>query len=429
MIIGIVILFFLITLLLGMPVFFVLGLSSLLYFIMSNSLDFLPILIYRMFSGMDNFVLMAVPLFILTGEIMNRGNITNKLVEFANVLVGRFKGGLAYVNILSSMFFAGITGSALSDVAALGSMLIPAMEKSGYDREFSTAVTAASAIQGPIIPPSIPAVLIAAVTGTSTGALFLGGAIPGMVLGLSCCVVTYFLSNRRQYPTNKIRINFHSFVTLFLSAFFPLLTPLIILGGILGGIFTPTEAAAVAVLYAFVITILSKVKLNKEELMELFKVTILSTAKIYLIIGAASVFAWILAIENIPVLIADFLSSFSSNVYVTLFIINIFLLFWGMWMDTAPSIMILMPLLYPIATRIGIHPTHFGVIVLVNLMIGLLTPPFGMALFSAQAIGKVSLKNLLRELKPFLIADFIVLGLVTFVPEISLYLPRLFGLI
>lgn len=427
--VGVMLFVFLLLLFLGMPVTFVLGISSVVYCFVSGNPQFLYMVSHKFFSGMDNFVLMAVPLFILTGEIMNQGNITNKLVDFADVLVGRLRGGLAYINILSSMFFAGITGSALSEVAALGSIMIPAMEKSGYDKEYSTAVTAAAAIQGPIIPPSIPAVLIAAVTGTSTGTLFLGGAIPGFILGISACIVTYFVAKKRQYPKSQRNFSIKEVITLAIHSFFPLLTPFIILGGLLSGLFTPTEAAGVAVLYSLIVTYIGYRALTLSGLKKIMRITIISTAKIYLIIGSASVFAWILAMENIPALIANFLMSFSGSYVLTLIIINLFLLFWGMWMDTAPSIMILMPLLYPIATKIGVHPTHFGVLVIVNLMMGLLTPPFGMALFSAQAIGKVTLKGLLKELRPFLIADLIVLSLVTFVPELSLFLPRFFGLI
>jgi len=427
--IAVVLVIFLVLLFAGMPIAFVLGVSSLAYFLLTGSFNYLAVLVLKLFTGMDNFVLMAVPLFILTGELMNRGKITERLVDLSNVLVGRFRGGLAYVNILGSMFFAGITGSALADVAALGSMLIPAMEKNGYDKEYSTAVTAASAIQGPIIPPSIPAVLIAAATGISTGALFLGGAIPGVLLGVACCVVTFFLVRKRNYPRNEKPYTLRDVLSILKATLLPLMTPIIILGGILSGVFTPTEAAGVSAFYALVIIMLSKDRLSFKEIRNLMVQTIISTAKIYLIIGLASVFAWILAMEDIPSLIAGFITGFSSNVYVILLIINLFLLFWGMWMDTAPSIMILMPLLYPIAINIGIHPVHFGVITLVNLMIGLLTPPFGMALFSAQAIGKVSMKKLIKELVPFIIADFVVLGIVTLVPEVSLFLPRLFGLI
>lgn len=412
----------------GVPVAFVLGVASAFYFLFNGQVDFLYIIPTRFFEGMDSFVLMAIPLFILAGEIMNRGQIVSRLVRFADALVGKLSGGLAYVNVLGSMFFGGITGSALSDVAALGSMLIPTMEENGYDREFSTAVTAASAIQGPIIPPSIPAVLISAATGTSVGALFLGGAVPGVVIGLVCCLIVAVLSKRRHYPKGKERIDIRKFLVIFTGAFFPLLTPLIILGGILFGLFTPTEAAAVAVLYAMVLTLGIYKTISLADMFACIKATIMSTCKIYLIIGFASVFAWILAIENIPTQMADLLLEYSGNQYLALFYINLVVLFWGMWLDTAPAIVILMPLLFPIAQKLGIHNVHFGCIMVVNLMIGQLTPPFGMTLFTAQAIGRVRLKGLLRELLPFLAADFLVLGLVTYVPAVSMWLPTIFGL-
>ena len=360
---------------------------------------------------------------------MNRGEIIDRLVALSNALVGRTRGGLAYANVLGSMFFGGITGSALSDVAALGSMLVPAMEESGYDKEFSAAVTAASAIQGPIIPPSIPAVLVSAATGTSVGALFLGGAIPGIIIGVSCCIVVFFLSHKRQYPRNEEEMTLKAFLIILRRAFFPLMTPLIILGGILGGLFTPTEASAIAGLYALFLTGIAYRTISFGEIRACLKSTILSTSKIYLIIGCASVFSWILAMENIPDLMSRILLGHGDNIFLALLIINVFVLFWGMWLDTAPAIVILMPILSPIATQLGMNDIHFGVIMVVNLMIGQLTPPFGMTLFTAQAISKTSLKGLLRELFPFLVADFLVLAIVTYIPAVSLYLPGLFGLL
>jgi|LSQX01.1.fsa_nt_gb tripartite ATP-independent transporter DctM subunit len=427
--IAIVICVFFVLMFLGLPISFSLGISSVAYCFVSGQLMYLYMIPEKIFTGMNNFVLLAIPLFMLTGEIMNRGGITEVIVDFCNEAVGRLRGGLGYVNIVASTLFAGITGSALSDVAALGSMLIPAMEKSGYDREYSTAVTAASAIQGPIIPPSIPAVLIASVTGVSTGALFLGGAVPGVLLGIFCCIVTFFLAKKRNYPKLETKFNFINFLKLTIRSFFPIMTPVVVLGGLLTGIFTPTEAAAVSVLYAFLVTILGFKKISLKEFTEILRDTAMASTKVYYIIGTATVFAWVLAIENIPTKIAGFITSIAVTPMSALLFINIFLLFWGMWMDTAPSIMILMPLLFPIAEKVGINPIHFGVVVVINLMIGLLTPPFGMALFSAQTIGRVPLKSLLKELVPFLVADFILLALISIFPEIILFLPRMFGLV
>lgn len=424
-----VLLVFVALLFLGMPVAFVLGISSVVYCVLTEKLPFLYIVSHRMFGGMDNFVLMAIPLFLLAGEIMNRGGVSARLVELANVLVGRLRGGLGYVNVLASTFFAGITGSALSDVAALGPLEIRMMEESGYDTEFSAAVTAASAIQGPLIPPSIPAVLLAATTGMSTGAMFLAGLVPGLLIGLSSCVVIAIVSRKRNYGGCGKRYSPKQVAGIAVRACLPLLSPLIILGGILTGAFTPTEAAVVAVAYSLIIASIVFRSLTWSGFVDCLRNAVAGTAKIYLIIGCANSFAWMLSIENIPESIAQFLLNLNCSPAVVLILVNLLLLFWGMWMDTAPSIMILIPLLMPLVSKLGIHPIHFGTIVVVNLMIGLLTPPFGMALFSTVAVARVGMRGLLRELLPFLGMALVVLGLVTFVPDLSLFLPRLFGLL
>lgn len=427
--IAIVITAFMFLLFLGLPVAFVLGVSSLLYFIISDSLHLSGIMVQRMFSGMNSFVIMAIPLFILAGELLNRGQITEKLVSFADLIVGRLRGGLAQANIVTSMLFAGITGSALSDVAAMGSIFIPSMEKSGYDRNFSTAVTAASAIQGPIIPPSIPAVLVASATGVSLGALFMGGAIPGFLIGVLCMIFVSYLARKRNYPRREKGYQLKEIIAITKGALLALFTPVIILGGIIFGIFTPTEAAAIAVFYALILTFIVYRVLGFKELWELLKDVVKATSKIYIIIATATAFSWILSMENVPRLLSNFLFNITETQWVMLLVINLFLLFWGMWMDTAPSIMLLAPILFPISQTMGVHPIHFGVIVIVNLMIGQLSPPFGMSLFAALAVGKVSMISLLKELWPFLILNMIILGLVTYVPQISLFLPRLFGFI
>jgi tripartite ATP-independent transporter DctM subunit len=378
---------------------------------------------------MDNFVLLAIPLFILTGEIMNRGGITNTLVRLADLLVGRIRGGLAYVNILTSTFFAGITGSALSDIASLGTILIPAMEEQGYDREFSCPVTAASAIQGPLIPPSIPAVLVASATGMSTGALFLGSALPGLLLGVGCAIITFFVAKKRNFPKRQERIPFSESARTVVSSFFPLMTTIIILGGMVTGLFTPTEAAVVAVVYATLVTFIGYRVLRLPEIYDILCSTIIQSSKIYIIIGFATAFSWVLAIENIPNEIAGLVSRFASTPMEGLIVINLLLLFWGMWMDTAPSILILVPILYPITQALGIHPVHFGVVVVFNLMVGLLTPPFGMALFTTQSVGKISMQSLLRGTFPFLVTDFVLIAIIALFPETVLFLPRIFGLI
>lgn len=420
---------FFVLLAIGVPIAFVLGICSVLYCFASGQPEFLFMIAEKVFRGMDNFVLLAIPLFILTGEIMNRGGITNSLVRLADLLVGRIRGGLAYVNILASTFFAGITGSALSDIASLGTILIPAMEEQGYDREFSCAITAASAIQGPLIPPSIPAVLVASATGMSTGALFLGSAVPGLLLGVACAIVTYFVAAKRNFPKRKERIPAGEAARILASSFFPLMTTVIILGGMVSGLFTPTEAAVIAVVYAALVTGIGFKRLSFAEVFDILRATIVQAGKIYMIIGFATAFSWVLAFENIPNLIADTVAHYASTPLTGLAVINILLLFWGMWMDTAPSILILVPILYPITQSLGIHPVHFGVVVVFNLMVGLLTPPFGMALFTTQSVGKVSLQNLLRDVYPFIIFDMLLIAIITIFPEFVLFLPRLFGLI
>jgi len=411
---------------LGMPIAFVLGISSVLYFIISGNYSALYIIAHRSFSGMNSFVLLAVPLFILSGEIINKGKISKKILMLANVFVGRYRGGLGYANVLASMLFGGLTGSALADVAALGPLEIEMMTKQGYDKEFSTAVTAASALQGPIIPPSIPAVLIASVTGISVGGLFIGSAIPGVMVGLGAMFVVYIISVRRNYPVEKKKYTLKKILNIFLSAIPALFTIVIILGGIVGGIFTPTEAAAIAVIYTVTLSLITR-DLNIKNFISALTSALKTTAKIFIIVGFATVFSWIIAIENVPEIISNFLLSVSSNKYVIILLINLIILFWGMWMDTAPSIVILIPLFLPIAKEIGIHPIQFGVIMIVNLMIGQISPPFGMTLYTAQAVGKVEFSGLIKDIIPFVLIDIVVLIMITYIPAISLWLPSVFN--
>lgn len=414
----------------GIPVSIGLGITSLFYCVLTGNYSFILMIPKRMFSGMNSFVLMAIPLFMLTGSLMNKGGVTKHLIKLSDLLVGRLRGGLAHVNVLASMLFAGITGSALSDIAALGSILIPAMVEDGYDKEFSTAVTAASAIQGPIIPPSIPAVLVAAVTGISTGALFLGGAIPGMLLGVGCFIVIFFLARKRDYPKSEINYSKQQIFRIIKDSIVAIMAPFIILGGILSGAFTPTEAAGIAVLYAFIVAVVIYKNVGFKDLIEIMKDVIIQSSKIYFIIGVATSFAWFLSLERFPDILTNFLTTYSGgSTFKILLILNLILLIWGMFISTNPGILILGPVLFPIIQQFGIHPVHFGVIMIVNFMIGLITPPFGVGLFSAVAIGEVSLLDLIKELWPFLLIELAVLFLVTYVPAIALFLPKLFSLI
>lgn len=414
---------------LGMPIVFVMTFSSLVYCVAVGKIALLMVVIEKMFRGMDSFVLLAIPMFIMCGEVMNRGGITTAIVRFADLLVGRVRGGLAYVNTLASTFFAGITGSALSDIASLGSILIPAMEEQGYTKDFSCAVTAATAIQGPLIPPSIPAVLVASATGLSTGALFWGGAMPGLLIGLGSTIVIFIESRFVEMPKRTEKIPFRTAIQVTVQSILPLMTVVIILVGMNSGVFTPTEAAAVALAYALCITTFLYKHIPLSECLVICKNVLIQTATIYLIIAGATTFSYVLAIENIPAKLSALIGTFASSSLGVLVVINIILLVWGMFMDTAPSILVLVPILFPVAKAAGVNPIHFGVLVVSNLMIGMLTPPFGMAIYTTQSVGKCKMGNLIRQLIPFIAVDLVILVLLTVFPGLSLFLPRLFGFV
>ena len=414
---------------LGMPIVFVMTFSSLVYCVAVGKIALLMVVIEKMFRGMDSFVLLAIPMFIMCGEVMNRGGITTAIVRFADLLVGRVRGGLAYVNTLASTFFAGITGSALSDIASLGSILIPAMEEQGYTKDFSCAVTAATAIQGPLIPPSIPAVLVASATGLSTGALFWGGAMPGLLIGLGSAIVIFIESRFVEMPKRTEKIPCRTAIQVTVQSILPLMTVVIILVGMNSGVFTPTEAAAVALAYALCITTFLYKHIPLSECLVICKNVLIQTATIYLIIAGATTFSYVLAIENIPAKLSALIGTFASSSLGVLVVINIILLVWGMFMDTAPSILVLVPILFPVAKAAGVNPIHFGVLVVSNLMIGMLTPPFGMAIYTTQSVGKCKMGNLIRQLIPFIAVDLVILVLLTVFPGLSLFLPRLFGFV
>ena len=409
---------------LGMPIVFVMTFSSLVYCVAVGKIALLMVVIEKMFRGMDSFVLLAIPMFIMCGEVMNRGGITTAIVRFADLLVGRVRGGLAYVNTLASTFFAGITGSALSDIASLGSILIPAMEEQGYTKDFSCAVTAATAIQGPLIPPSIPAVLVA-----SASALFWGGAMPGLLIGLGSAIVIFIESRFVEMPKRTEKIPFRTAIQVTVQSILPLMTVVIILVGMNSGVFTPTEAAAVALAYALCITTFLYKHIPLSECLVICKNVLIQTATIYLIIAGATTFSYVLAIENIPAKLSALIGTFASSSLGVLVVINIILLVWGMFMDTAPSILVLVPILFPVAKAAGVNPIHFGVLVVSNLMIGMLTPPFGMAIYTTQSVGKCKMGNLIRQLIPFIAVDMVILVLLTVFPGLSLFLPRLFGFV
>jgi C4-dicarboxylate transporter DctM subunit len=410
-------------LILGIPIAFVLGLTSFVALLYSGNIPLL-LMPKEMFSGTDSFPLLAVPFFILAGNLMNAGGITKRLITFCNILLGYVRGGLALVNVVASMFFAGITGAAVADTSALGSILIPAMTEEKYDRDFSAAVTAASSTVGPIIPPSIPMVILGTVGELSIGALFLAGVIPGIMVGLALLIVSYIISRRRNYPKGRIK-SIKEFFFGLKDAILALLMPGIIMGGILGGIFTPTEAAVVAVVYALLVSFLVYREIRWKDLPKILIDSIVTTSIIMLVIANSAIFGWILANHQVPQAAAQIFLSISNNKWVILLLINIFLLFVGTFMETTASLIILTPILLPLAVKVGIDPIHFGVVMVLNLVIGLITPPLGVCLFIACSIAKITLEQIVKAILPFLIAAIAVLFIVTYIPQLSLWIPQM----
>ncbi len=419
---------FFVLLLVGTPIAFALGITAVLAFLKMDVPVLMMLVPQKFFSGINMFALMAMPFFILAGDIMNRIKITHRLVKFANVLVGWIRGGLAHVNILVSIFFAGLTGAAVSDTAALGTMLIPAMEEDGYDRPFAAAVTAASSIIGPIIPPSIIMVIYGSLMNVSIAGLFAAGIVPGVLIGISLMFFTAYISKQRDYPIGIAKPTFKEVVSSFKEALIPLLMPVIILGGILSGVFTPTEAAAVAVLYALIVGFFIFKNLKLRDIPEILYEMVKSSGTVFIILSAAAILGWILASEQIPEMIATTILSISQNKYAVLLIINLILLVLGMFMDMTAALIILGPILHPLAVSVGIHPLHFGIIMVVNLNIALMTPPLGACLFVACGISKISLEEISKEIWPFILVEVAVLLLVTYIPAISMFIPRLLGL-
>ena len=414
--------FLLLTLLSGMPIAIGIGVSSLLYVIFEGSIP-LVIVPQIIAKGVDSYNVIAIPFFILAAQIMNRGGVTDRLMQFASRIVGHLKGGLAHVNILTSMLFAGMSGSAVADSAGLGQILIPTMKKKGYGADYSAAVTAASSTIGPIIPPSVPIVIYGILSETSIGQLFLAGAIPGVVMGLMMLVLSYYLAVKKGYPQEEKP----SIKEILISAFraFPaLLTPVIILGGMWSGIFSPTEAAAVAVGYAILQGFLTR-DLTMASLWDAIKSATIYSALIMLIVASANLFGWILSTEQIPIRFSNWLLGITSNKYVVLLIMNVFLLIAGCFMEILAIMLMTVPVFMPIIIALGISPVHFGIIMVLNLMVGLLSPPFGLSLYITQDIANISYSSAVRATLPYIALILILLVVITYVPDFVLYLPNL----
>jgi len=415
-------------LILGMPIAFTIGFPSMLYIIIENP-DWLTIVPSRIFSGMNVFVFLAIPFFIMAGEIMTESKITDRIIKFTDSIVGHVRGGLAQVNVVSSMFFAGISGAALSDIAALGSVFIPAMEKSGYEKKFAAAITATSSIQGPIIPPSIIIVIYAAIMGASVGALFAAGIVPGVLIGLTDCLIVAVKAKKRGYPKSGTKFSLKEVATTFFRGIPALILPGIILGGILGGVFTPTEAGAVAVFYGLIIGFLLMRSMKLRSMVRILRETMIKTGILFIIVGFAKIFSWVLAMENVPQLIGEHIFGWTSNVYLILFIMNIIFLFVGTWLETGAAIILLGPIFGPALVNMGVHPVHLGMVMIVNLTIGLITPPFGICLYAVSSISGCSVEDISKEAFPYIMLDIGVLFLITYFPQVVMFFPRLFGLV
>lgn len=430
MILAIVILIMMLLLIIGAPVIFAIGTAGFSYFFLKpDMLGSLSIYAHKFFTGMDSFIFLSIPLFMLSGELMGSSGMMLHLVKFSQMLVGRLRGGLAYVNVLGSMLFAGISGSCLADISALGPIELSMMQEDGYETEFSAALVATSAVQGPIIPPSIPMVIFSSLTNASVGALFLGGAVPGILIGSAQMLVIAFLAKKRHFPKHDEKLTFKEVIKITKSAIYALLMPVIILGGILSGIFTATEAAAVSVVYAFIIATFVYKNMNLKLLRQILINTIKTTASIYLIIAFTSIIGWIMAMERVPDMLTALVCNNNLSVYTLLFLVNIFFLFNGMWISDTVQLLLFAPLFTPLFVSMGIHPVHFGVVMVVNVMIGMLTPPYGTALYLAASISKSKLGDIVRESLPFTSVSILVLFIITYFPGIVLFLPKVLGLI
>ncbi|QFT62110.1 TRAP transporter, DctM subunit [Roseivivax halotolerans] len=482
---------FLVLLMIGLPVFFALLFAPGALLWLNGQERDLALLYRNLYNGMDSFPLMALPFFLLAGEIMNRGGITERLVQFSQAFMGHLRGGLAHVNILSSILFAGLSGSAVADTSALGSTLIPAMEKQGYTRRFAAAITAASSVIGPIIPPSGIMIIYAYVMGQSVAALFLAGIVPGILVGLGLMVMVRLMADRYDLPKAErivergaaigpveywvsfvlLRLNLAGVFYLFAlmlpegmavgglavylamlipahfllmawrrradpdfrtvckKAVAPLQTPIIILGGILLGVFTPTEAAAIAVLYALIISygVLGVMKIS--DLADVLRRSAIASATVLLLVGAAVAFKTVVSLSHAPEILAEFILALSENPLILLFLINILLFIVGMFLDAGPAIIILGPILGPVFTSLGVDPVHFAIIMSVNLTVGLATPPMGLVLFVASSVSGEKVETISKAILPFLAVEVLVIFLITYFPAISLTVPRLAGFV
>lgn len=414
---------FILLLFTGLPLYVNLGLTSFLFVFMRG---FVPItVIQRITMAANSFTLLAAPFFILMGNIMNHSGVTKRMFDFANVLVGNRAGGLGHANILASVLFAGMSGTAVADAGGLGNIEIQAMRDRGYDDDFSCAVTAASSVIGPIIPPSLPMVILAVAAEASIGRLFLAGILPGILMAVSMMVLVSYYAHKRNYPRNPkptVSEVWHAFI----DAFWALLAPIILFVGIFSGIFTPTEAAVVAALYSLILGLFVYKEFTIKELPKVIKDTIETNGVVLAIVMTANIFGWVLSVSQVPQHISTMLLSLTHSRYVIIFLVNIFLLIVGMFMEGTAAILILTPILIPVMMNVGVDQTQACLIMIMNLMIGVVTPPVGIVLYVVANVAHVSFERVTKAILPFLIPLGIVLLLVSYVPQVTLFIPNLF---
>ncbi|QOX65938.1 TRAP transporter large permease [Anoxybacterium hadale] len=416
---------FAVLLIIGLPIAFVLGATGLTHLLILGNEAFYPVAIQRMFSGINSFSLMAIPFFVLAGELMNRGRVTDKLVDLARECIGHKRGGLAYTAVLVAMFLSAILGSANAVCAILCSVLVPEMVKDKYSPEFSTSLIASSAIIGPIIPPSVTFILYAVLAGTSVNALFMGGIVPGILLGIGYMVVIFLTARKENFPKYKEKLEPSKVVKAVVYALPALIIPLVIVGGILTGIFTPTESGAIACFVAFIAGMFIYKSLKWSDLPKVLLDTGILTSAIMLIIAMGNVLGWTLAIDQIPQLLSSAILAITDNQYIVLVLILFALLIIGMFMEAFASMVIFVPVFAPLALAVGINDVHFGIVFSLMISVALITPPVGMCLFVSSNITGVPLGKLSRSIVPFVVVSFIVVLLIAFIPKLVLFLPEM----
>ncbi len=410
--------------LMGIPIAVSMGMTAVLSFLALGTPNLLMMVAQRMYSGTTSFTLLAIPFFILAGNLMNTGGITTRLVRFAQCLVGHIRGGFGHVTVVTNMIMAGMSGAAVADAVGSGTVLIPAMEKAGYPRVFAAALVGAASTIGPIIPPSIPFVIFGSITGTSVGRLFLGGFLPGVLMGILLMITVAIISKRRGYPRER-RATLRELFWATVQAAPAWGSPIIIIGGILAGIFTPTEAAAAASVYALGIGMFLYKEITLADLPRILWETVRNSVQVMFIISAASIFGWLLIQQRIPTMIVEGLMALTSTRWIVLLIVNVILLILGCFMEGIAIMLLTIPVFMPLVTRVGVDPVHFGVVMTLNLMIGLLTPPVGMCLYAVSSISKIGIWSLARELWPYMVALTICLFLITYIPWIVVWIPNL----